>query len=248
MKRRFDPNEPELMDRPQPVTPELEADLENLRRLNQYFGSHQLVRHFLWLWLKPGRCYRILDLATGSADIPRMIADWARRRNIAVRIEAVDFNESTLEIARRRSGKHPEIEFVRDDIRQFSRKQTYDLVCCSLALHHFSEEDAVRVLRRMRRLSHDKVLVADLERSPLTSASVWLLTRTLFREPMTRHDARLSARSAFSFSELRALAIQAGWENFHHRRFLPARQAIWMSGREVQPVLDYQLPAPGFAS
>lgn len=236
------------MDRSQPVTPELEADLENLRKLNQYFGSHSLMRHFLWLWLKPGRSYRILDLATGSADIPRMVVDWARRRAIAVRIDAVDLNESTLKIARRRTAGYPEITFIRADVRHFSGEQTYDLVCCSLALHHFSEEDAVRVLRQMRRLSHDKVLVADLERSLLTSASVWLLTGLFFREPMTRYDGRISARSAFSFFEFRALAVQAGWENFHHRRFIPARQAIWMSGREAQPVLDYQLPEPGFAA
>lgn len=248
MKRDFDPNKPELMDRPQPVTPELEADLENIRRLNQYFGGHSLVRHFLWLWLKPGRCHRILDLATGSADIPRMIADWARRRNIAVQIDAVDIHESTLEIARKRTADYPEISLIRADARTYCNTQTYDLVCCSLALHHFTGEDAVRLLRQMRRLSHDKVLVADLERGPLTSAAIWLLTGLFFREPMTRYDGRLSARRAFSFSEFRALGVEAGWENFCHRRFVPVRQAMWMCGREAQPALDCRLPAPNFAA
>ena len=38
MKRVFDPQDPELMDRPQPVTPALEADLRNLVSLNRWFG------------------------------------------------------------------------------------------------------------------------------------------------------------------------------------------------------------------
>ena len=46
MKRQFDPAEPELMDRPQPISPELESDLHNLRQLNRYFGSYALVRSF----------------------------------------------------------------------------------------------------------------------------------------------------------------------------------------------------------
>src|SRR5438045_6283354 len=73
MKRRFDPNEPELMDRPQPVSVELESDLRNLRALNRYFGSYRLVRHFLRGWIRPNDRLRVLDLATGSGDVPRMI-------------------------------------------------------------------------------------------------------------------------------------------------------------------------------
>jgi hypothetical protein len=45
---------------------------------------------------------------------------------------------------------------------------------------------------------------------------------------MTRFDARLSAERAFSFGEMRELAIQAGWKNFGHKKFRVARQAIWL--------------------
>jgi hypothetical protein len=55
-----------------------------------------------------------------------------------------------------------------------------------------------------------------------------LLTAVIFREPMTRFDARLSAERAFSFLEMRELAIQAGWKNFGHKNFRFARQAVWL--------------------
>jgi SAM-dependent methyltransferase len=231
MEREFNPDEPELMDRPQPVSEELETDLLNLVSLNRYFGSHRLVRSFLRQWIAPGQPYRILDLATGAGDIPRLIADWARERDISVRIDAVDANPSTLEIAGKHSAGYPEIEFVRDDVLTYDSPLTYDLVCCSLALHHFSREDATRLLRRCRALSHRFVLVADLERCAATLASVYAVTALIYREPMTQFDGRLSARRAFSFAELQALAEEAGWKDFGHKRFLFCRQALWLDQR-----------------
>ena len=79
MKRQFDPAEPELMDLPQPVTAELETDLRNIRRLNRFFGGHSLVSRFLRDWIRPRQTLHVLDLATGSGDIPRLIVDYARQ-------------------------------------------------------------------------------------------------------------------------------------------------------------------------
>src|SRR3954465_10961327 len=116
MNRRFDPATPELMDRPQPVTPDLGTDLRNLRQLNRYFGSYRLIEHFLRRWIRPGSEMRILDLATGSGDIPRLIVDYARRVGAVVTLEAIDQQPSTLEIARSLSADYPEIEFLEDDV------------------------------------------------------------------------------------------------------------------------------------
>jgi uncharacterized protein YceH (UPF0502 family) len=67
-----------------------------------------------------------------------------------------------------------------------------------------------------------------LRRGFLLQAGVHLLTELIFREPMTHHDARLSAERAFSFTEMRDLALRADWQNFGHKRFRFARQAIWL--------------------
>jgi 2-polyprenyl-3-methyl-5-hydroxy-6-metoxy-1,4-benzoquinol methylase len=231
MKRAFDPLEPELMDRPQAVTPELEAYMRNLVSFNRYFGSYRLVRKFLAQWLAPDRSYRVLDLCTGAGDIPRRMVDWARAAGITLRIDAVDFSDSTLQLARRGSEAYPEIQFIKGDALKWETKETYDLVTCSLALHHFSDRDAVILLRRCRHLSHRFVLVSDLERSLPAALGVRLLTTLFYRLPMTQADANTSVQRAFSFAEMRALAEAAGWENFGHMRFLFCRQAIWLDER-----------------
>jgi SAM-dependent methyltransferase len=242
VKRDFDPAVPELMDRPQPVTSELERDLANIRSLNRWFGSYRQIRYFLSRWMKPNAKTRILDVATGSGDIPRLIVDFARKRNVLVHIDAIDQQGSTIEIAGRLSASYPEIDFYcadlfewnssaglkLDGLKRSSLSEAYDIVLCSLALHHFSDDDAVRVLRKCRELSRDKVLVADLRRSHWLSCGVYLLTAAIYRNAMTKTDARLSAARAFSFAEMRALAERAGWKNFGQRKFAVGRQAIWL--------------------
>jgi 2-polyprenyl-3-methyl-5-hydroxy-6-metoxy-1,4-benzoquinol methylase len=228
MKRSFDPAVLEMMDRPQAVSAELERDLERLRQLNRWFGSHRLVLNFMRRWIKPHTNTRIVDLATGSGDIPRLIANYAREIRAQVEIDALDRQPATLDIARKLSSGYPEIHYREANILEWNSVETYDIALCTLALHHFSDEGAVNVLERCRQLSQRFVLVSDLRRGFLLRAGVYLLTASIFREPMTRHDARLSAVRAFSFSEMRNHALRAGWKDFGHKRFRFARQALWL--------------------
>ena len=216
------------MDRPQPVTRELERDLANIRSLNRWFGSYRQVRHFLDRWLKPKDKARILDVSTGSGDIPRLIVDFARNGNVSVQIDAIDQQASTIEIARRLSNDYPEINFFCANLFAWKPSEPYDVVLCSLTLHHFSEADAVRVLQKCREFTREHVLVTDLRRSLWLTFGVYLVTATVYHEAMTKTDARLSAVRAFSFAELRELARRAGWENFGHRKFPVGRQVIWL--------------------
>jgi 2-polyprenyl-3-methyl-5-hydroxy-6-metoxy-1,4-benzoquinol methylase len=228
MKRRFDSAVLEMMDRPQPLSLELERDLESIRQLNRWFGSYRLILTFIRRWIQPGARLRIVDLATGSGDIPRLIVDYSRSIGAAVEIEAVDRQPATLEVARKLGVGYPEISYRVANILEWSPPEAYDMALCNLALHHFSDEDAVKVLKRSSELSRKFVIISDLRRDFLLKAGVYLLTALIFREPMTRYDARLSAARAFSFSEMRNLALRAGWKTFGHKKFRFARQAIWL--------------------
>ncbi len=225
-RRDFDPGTVELMDVVTGVDAVLLADLRNLRELNRWFGSYRIIRHYLTRWVPPGSSQHFLDLCTGSGDIPRLIVDWCRARKVDVRIEALDFQEATLDVARSLSQDYPEIVYGIKDATRLDARQTYTGVFCSLALHHFSQSDAIAILAAMRRTSHGFVLAADLERSRFTWLGVRLITSTVFREPMTVHDALLSVRRAFSFAEFSQLAREAGWPSPEHRRFLYGRQVL----------------------
>jgi len=87
-------------------------------------------------------------------------------------------------------------------------------------------------LRHCHELAHTFVLVSSLRGGSLTTVGVKVLTVLIFRAPMTRYDARLSAAREFSFKELDKLARKAGWENFGHKRFQFARQAVWLENAD----------------
>jgi len=235
MRRSFDSDRPELMDQAKLVngkpTPELERDLANLSWLNLRFGAVLILHRFLERWLvsttPKSTVLRVLDLATGEADLPRELILWCRKRQIAVAVDAVEANNAVLAVARCRSAGFPELTFHKGDIRSWGSGK-WDLVLCSLALHHFNDHDAVDVLRNARRLAVRHLLVADLERCIIGVVGIWLLTAFFLREPMTVHDARLSIRRSFSYHEFAKLAQEAGWEDFSHARFPFTRQAIWI--------------------
>jgi ubiquinone/menaquinone biosynthesis C-methylase UbiE len=142
MKRQFDPAVLEMMDRPQPVSSELERDLQRIRQLNYYFGSYSLILKFVRRWIRPGGRVRIVDLATGSGDIPRVIVDHARKIGTKIEIDALDRQPATLQIARKLSAGYPEISYIEANILEWESEEQYDIVLCSLALHHFSDHDA----------------------------------------------------------------------------------------------------------
>ncbi len=226
MKRQFDPSTPEWMDLPQPVSPELRDDLANLRKLNLWFGGVSAVLNPLKPLLTPERNWTILDLATGSADIPKAVSAWSRAQGIRLKIDAVDFQSSTLAVAAEYCHDCPDIKFHQADIRSFHSDRQWDVVVCSLAMHHFSESDAIQILRRASALAARYVVVSDLCRSALGTIGVDLLTAIWMRAPMTRNDARASVRRAFSFAEFAGLARSAGWQSFEHRRVPAFRQTL----------------------
>jgi ubiquinone/menaquinone biosynthesis C-methylase UbiE len=226
--RDFDAAEPEWMDVAEAATPELERDLRNLASLNRRFGACRAVLGKLSPLLRTGRPLQILDLATGGGDIPRAIVRRARALGCPVSITAVDRQAATLCLAGKFSAGFPEIDYVCADIVRFVPEKPADIVMCNLALHHFEESDVIGMLREFRRLARRAVLVTDLRRSRLAQAGIVAVTQLFYREPMTRHDARVSAARAFSFAELHRLALAAGWWGFEHRRIPFFRQLLWL--------------------
>ncbi len=212
------------MDREQPVNENLRRALLDLAWLNRRLGANHLVWASLKARFRPGASLRLLDLATGGADIPRFLVDHARRSGCRLGIDAVDFHPATLALATEFCREYPEITLHQGDARSWSPPLPgrYDLVLCTLALHHFSRADAVAVLRNMRALG-SSVLVLDLERSGFNTFLIALLTRTLIHNPMTVHDARASIRAAFTTGEIADLAREAGWADFRVTRHFPAR-------------------------
>jgi SAM-dependent methyltransferase len=227
--RRFDPDVPEMMDRRGNDAKLLQADLDVLENFNRFLGGHRIVLDWLDEVLKRAPMSRVavLDLATGGADVPRAIAQWARRRGVRVEITAVDANPEILSIARQRCASWPEIRIERQDLLALPYPAaSFDVVLCSLALHHFSEPNAVAILGRIRDIARAGYIINDLRRNRVVIGLSKLMARTVIHNPIARFDAPASCERAFSAAEWRAMATQAGLRDFVIRRHRFFRMAI----------------------
>ncbi|MCW5554336.1 MAG: methyltransferase domain-containing protein [Verrucomicrobiae bacterium] len=220
-KRRFDAQQPEMMDQPG-VDPELvREELRALERANRRLGGHRLMLHYVAKLLGPARrpSVNILDLGTGSADIPRAIVAWARRERLPVTVVAVDANPVALDVARAACRDWPEIRLEQHDLRALPyAAESFDLVLCSLALHHFGNAEAQTILQRIHALARVGCIVNDLRRNWLTIVAAVLMARTVLRNPVTRNDVPQSCRAAFTVGELRTMAMGAGLRRFQIHR------------------------------
>lgn len=203
-----------MVDMPDADPVLLRGELRNLRIINRYLGGLAAVRKALLPMIRntdPAHTLEILDLATGSGDQPAALARIFRGIERRVRITAVDNNDTILAEARAHAAGMDEIRFEHGDIRALAYPdRSFDVVLCSLAIHHFSLTDAIKLLGEMDRLSKVGFILNDLSRSYFALACAWLYTRSTTTNIMTRTDAIASIYAAFTKEELGSIVDEAG--------------------------------------
>ncbi len=203
----------ELLDQPGHDAAELAANLHDIRTVNHLAGGVSTVlRHLPGLVRRvpQGGPVEILDLATGSGDIPLAIAGWAARGGYPLRLTVTDLSPQILTQARRTLAGVPGVTFTVCDAREVPLpERSFDIVLCSLSLHHFTPGEAVRVLREMERLSRSGFILNDIRRSAAGYVAAWVTSRVATRNRLTRHDMPLSVLRAYTPDELRALLREA---------------------------------------
>ena len=209
--------EQELLDAETHDPNELAANFRDIQRVNRLLGgTSAILRHLpdLIANLPPERLITILDLATGAADIPLAISKWARKRNLDLQIVASDCAEEILALAQTQVAGHPAISLAKYDARDVPLPDNaFDIVLCSLSLHHFQPDDAAQVLREMDRLARTGFILNDLRRSRLGYAAASVAAHLTTRNRLTRNDAPLSVLRAYTPAELADLLHRAG---IHH--------------------------------
>ena len=204
----------ELLDRAGHDPAELAANFQDIRTVNHLAGGVATVLcHLpgLLSQLPRGRPVAVLDLATGGGDIPLSLVAWAERQGRPLELTVTDRSPEILAEARRTLGGVPRVTFSVCDARAVPMPEhSFDIVLCSLSLHHFAPGEAVQVLREMDRLSRTGFIVNDIRRCLAGYVAAWAASRVATRNRLTRHDMPLSVLRAYTPDELRALLRQAG--------------------------------------
>lgn len=221
----------ERMDEPDQDPAELGRSLVDLQHVNRWLGGYRVILHHVGALVArhPRPSYRVLDVATGSADIPLKVAAWARARGVRMQVVATDNHPTTLDFARRNASGDADVRVEpADALRLPYEDDAFDIAVCSTALHHFdARADLLRVLGEMHRVARIGGIINDLRRSRPAYAGARLLAMTFWRRhPVTAHDGPLSVRRAFTRAELAELARAAGLPNPRAHRHEPFRVAL----------------------
>lgn len=230
---------PEQIDSVEHSDRDFAASFADIARVNRFLGGTQAIYRALvplvaGLPAEP-RPVRLLDIATGSADIPRALARAARRGRLggrSVRIVATDNHPKVLALARRLSEAYPEIAVEEADALALPyADRSFDIALCSLAFHHLGPENCVRALREMERVTTGGFIVNDLRRDWIACVLIAVLTRLVGAHRLTQHDAPLSVLRSYTLDEYAAMARAAGISSFEVRP-APFYRALIVRKRE----------------
>jgi ubiquinone/menaquinone biosynthesis C-methylase UbiE len=179
--RRRDAAAREFLDEPDLDANALARNLGDIRRINWLLGwtSYTVRGVAAAVRARHAPSFSLLDLASGSADMPLAIARWSRDNGIQAHIVATDISPEIVAAARRQAGVEPMIQVEQQNALDLPYAEgAFDIALCTLALHHFDPEGALRLLKTMARVG-TTVLVYDVVRSPLAYSGAVLLTRGL---------------------------------------------------------------------
>lgn len=212
---------PELMDNPALDPAEHRRALAALARLNRITASAGVI----WPAIRKlarelRRPVRVLDVATGSGDLPAALLRKATAAGVVLNVAGCDISPLAVETA---TVNCPGGQFFIHDAIHSPLPSGFDVVTCSLFLHHLSSDDALSLLAAMKNAAGHLVLVNDLARSRFNFLAVWFACRVLTRSPVVRFDGPASVRSAFTRHEALVLAERAGLAGATVRTHFPAR-------------------------
>ena len=178
---------------------EAQQNLRELTRINRWFGGHRVLRRSLRQLYPADAAFTMLDVGAATGDVARTVKKAFPRAQVT----CLDWQTRNL-----RDAPHPKV--AGNAFALPFKDGAFDVVHCALFLHHFTDEQVVDLLTKMKRCARQTVVLQDLERHPLAyyflPATAWLLRWS----SLVLHDGPISVEAAFHADELAALARRAG--------------------------------------
>lgn len=177
----------------------------------------------------------VLDIGCGGGDVPLDLQRRALGVGLKMNVTGYDVSPTVVDYARAQALRAEQaqrkasgdrccrVEFEVRDIFSAPPERPFDVVMCSLFLHHLDDARAAALLRTMAASARRLVLVNDLVRSRLGYVAAKLALRLLSRNDIVHQDGPHSVARAFRVDELRRLVDQVGWTGARIRKIWPFR-------------------------
>ena len=219
----------EIIDTGDYTAEEYEGCLSELRNINRFLGDTRALRKSLLREIKKENLtkFSVLDVGAGSGELLRTIADFARKGNAATKLLGLELNARSAAAILEESKEYAEISAIRGDALNLPFKDSsFDYALCSLFTHHFTDENVVKILSEMQRVSRKKIFIIDLHRHPVAYHFYTTAGKIFSKNRLIRADGSLSILRSFKPRELKSLGVEAGLKEVSVKRHFPYRLVL----------------------
>lgn len=183
----------------------LRESLDSLANINKWLGGNFVTLNGLKKVLKgheKSKPLTILDMGCGNGDMLRELAKFGKKARYNFTLIGIDANQHTLDYAKELSVNYPEISYLKQDVfsEEFQHLQ-FDLVLATLFLHHFNEDDIVKLLVPILKKANFGIVVNDLNRNKIAYYLFSFLC-LFIKNKMTKEDGLISVLRAFKKADL----------------------------------------------
>ena len=209
---------PEIMDDLRMEGEELRATLDQIAQVNQLLGGNSITLQGVSMLMEnvpPGKEVTIADVGCGNGDMLRKLARVGRRKNWRLKLIGIDANGYTANYAAVLSAQYPEITYYCMDILGGKfRELQYDIVLCTLTLHHFEDRQIMKLMSLFRRNAAIGIVVNDLQRSAMAYRLFQLFSRLTGMGRMAKEDGLVSILRGFKKKEIQELSRKLNFNQY----------------------------------
>ncbi len=206
LNTKYRSEDPEIMDDFAMEGEILRDALDKIAKINQLLGGNLLtLRAVQDLIAKISRQTEItiVDVGCGNGDMLRTLASYGSKHNLNFRLIGIDANAFAINHARKLSENYSTISFQCEDIfSQTFEELNYDILLCTLTLHHFQDDEIMRIMSVFYANSRIGIVINDLNRSAMAYRLFQALCFAFQLNTMSREDGLVSILRGFKKEEL----------------------------------------------
>lgn len=218
LNTKYRTEEAEIMDDFSLEGEELTDALNQIANINQLLGGNKLTLQGVKQLLKKtdiSKSITIADIGCGNGDMLRMLSKYGKKKGIQFKLIGVDANAFTINYAKSLSTEYSNIEYICLDIfsEEFTRLP-YDIVLCTLTLHHFTNDQISLLLKTLHANASVGIVINDLHRSKMAYRLFEIIAATFNLNKMSREDGLVSILRGFKKEDLEHFSKKLNLKNY----------------------------------
>ena len=192
--------------------------LDDIARINQFLGGNAVTLDGVKTLIKDfpkDQVITIIDFGCGSGDMLRMLSKYGKDHNLNFKLIGIDANEATIRHAEKCSANFENISYLAEDIFLYDFSQlSIDIALITLTLHHFKNDEIIKIMKVIFNLVKKGIVVNDLQRSKLAYRLFQAIIFIFRLEKMTANDGLISILRGFKREDLEKFSKDLGLKKY----------------------------------